>query len=157
MKLSDYNGFSGEQRQRSWDWQKRQTRPELVACMACGQTQGELMEHSEDYSEPFGPHLWAYQLCRRCHMALHCRKRHPDAFELYVHAIRCGWRFAPLAARDTMKFFASFSKGAKSWPDMVLINPVAADGLSWFDRELWDQTWKEHLTTDPVQEGLIGL
>ena len=74
MTRKSYNGFSAAQRNRAGRWLNaeyaagRRTRP--TRCQACGTTEG-VRGHSEDYSEPFGPHIGAFGLCHRCHLALH--------------------------------------------------------------------------------------
>lgn len=54
------------------------------------------MEHSEDYSEPFGDHIGRYTLCYRCHMLVHCRFTGdgPRAWEEYRSIVRHGGRVA---------------------------------------------------------------
>jgi hypothetical protein len=91
-----YNGFSPEQRWSALAWLKRQGLANPTKCDACGQTEGLLQRHSEDYSSPFGPHIGAISFCHRCHMLVHFRFRSPDAWKDYRLAIADGWCFAPL-------------------------------------------------------------
>jgi hypothetical protein len=56
----------------------RRQRP--VVCEACGKDHGMIEAHSEDYREPFGPHIGAYSLCRGCHVMVHRRFRNPSAW-----------------------------------------------------------------------------
>lgn len=94
--MKEYNGFPGAQRARALRWLKgeyaagRRTRPER--CDACGQTEGVLQAHSEDYSEPFGAHIGEHGLCYVCHMMIHCRFTAPRAWEVYRLNVRSGRR-----------------------------------------------------------------
>lgn len=98
--MQSYNGFSGEQRARAQRWLNaewaagRRRRPQR--CEACGQDQGIIHAHAEDYSEPFGDHTDEYKLCYRCHMMLHCRFRNFMAWEHYRDQVRDGFQFAPV-------------------------------------------------------------
>lgn len=99
--MKDHNGFSGAQRLRALAWFKReiaQGRREAApkACEACTQTQGVLMFHSEDYSEPFGDHIGRHGLCFRCHMMIHCRFKNPEAWADYKAHVRAGRIFHPI-------------------------------------------------------------
>jgi hypothetical protein len=57
--------------------------PRPIRCDACGQTEGPIDAHSEDYSEPFGDHIGEHALCYRCHMAIHTREKNPEAWAIY--------------------------------------------------------------------------
>jgi hypothetical protein len=108
--VNSYNGFSPQQRYRALDWLKgeyragRRHRP--TVCDACGQTEGIIEAHSEDYSEPFGDHIGAFGLCYRCHMMIHCRFRSRAAWDTYRQAVREGKRFQAMHSRN----FPEFSK-----------------------------------------------
>jgi hypothetical protein len=91
-----YNGYSDEAQERSCPWLgkryangriKRPTR-----CQVCGSTrdEGYIHHHAEDYSEPFGPWLYEYALCLRCHYTLHARFKNRSAFDAYAEQIRRG-------------------------------------------------------------------
>jgi hypothetical protein len=98
-----YNTFSPAQRNAAFAWLKKRyadgsrTRP--TVCDACGQTEGLVEPHSEDYSEPYGDHIGQFGLCYRCHMMIHCRFRARDAWNAYRAAVRVGKRFAAIAGR----------------------------------------------------------
>ncbi len=102
--MNSYNGFSPKQRYRALDWLKaeykagRRHRPRV--CDACGQTEGVIEPHSEDYSEPFGDHIGAFGLCYRCHMMIHCRFRNRQVWDAYRQAVREGKRFQALHTRN---------------------------------------------------------
>ncbi|MFZ3327742.1 MAG: hypothetical protein WA231_18480 [Methylocella sp.] len=98
--MNYYNGFSPQQRLRALKWLNaefdagRRTRP--ATCDACGQTEGAIECHSEDYSEPFGEHIGRYGVCHRCHMMIHCRFKNPEAWTAYKLHLRDGRIFAPI-------------------------------------------------------------
>jgi hypothetical protein len=100
MTLQTYNGFDHAKRMRALRWLKkeyctgRRSRP--VVCDACGQTEGPIEAHSEDYSEPFGNHIGRFGLCWRCHMAIHCRFKNSEAWSVYKAHVREGRIFAPI-------------------------------------------------------------
>ncbi len=99
-----YNGFSAAERTAAYNWKLRQYRlgrcPRRPAvCDACGQTEGHLEWHSEDYSAPFGDHIGQWGLCYRCHMLIHCRFRQPKVWDAYRQAVREGRRAVPLLYR----------------------------------------------------------
>ena len=76
--MNSYNGYSGAQRLKALAWIKKEwangTRPaKPCSCDVCGQTEGLLMWHSEDYSAPFGDNIGRFGLCYTCHMMIHCR------------------------------------------------------------------------------------
>lgn len=52
-----------------------------------------IQPHSEDYSEPYGPHIGQWGLCYWCHMLLHCRYRAPAVFHNYERMLIDGERF----------------------------------------------------------------
>lgn len=103
--MKSYNGFSPEQREKAQAWLRRQwdagelERPKK--CCACGQTDGVLDAHAEDYSEPFGPHISEFPLCYLCHMMVHCRfGSGATAFHRYETLIAEGFRFPAFARRN---------------------------------------------------------
>lgn len=109
-KMSEYNGFTSQQRTRALRWLNREyaagRRVRPTVCDGCGQTEGIIEAHSEDYSEPFGDHIGGWGVCYRCHMTLHCRFTAPDAWERYKAAIVAGVTFAPFLTRNWYGFRA---------------------------------------------------
>ena len=86
--MKDYNGFSGKQRDRAQRWLNKEWSTDRLArpseCMACGQTEGIIDAHAEDYSEPFRASVTdEYHLCKRCHYMVHARSRNPKAWREY--------------------------------------------------------------------------
>lgn len=101
--MNSYNGFTGSQRAKAAAWLRAQWargRPRPSTCSACGQTEGVIDAHAEDYSEPFGDHTDAHPLCYRCHLMLHCRFANDVAWREYVAAVKSGKRFAPCHSRS---------------------------------------------------------
>jgi hypothetical protein len=97
--VNSYNGFSPEQRTKALRWLRQEQaagrRLRAAVCEVCGQDKGKVMEHSEDYSSPFGDHIGAHSLCFRCHMWVHCRFRNALGFHEYVDALHGGAIFEP--------------------------------------------------------------
>lgn len=122
--MSEYQGWTGKQRVRALNWLNREykagRRVRPTVCDGCGQTEGILEAHSEDYSEPFGDHIGGMGLCYRCHMALHCRFKAPEAWILYRRAICCGVRFKPFLKRNWFGFRAEH---------LIRFSPETLDGL----------------------------
>jgi len=123
--VNSYNGFSGAQRLRALEWVRPQyaagTRERAKVCDACGQTEGVLDRHSEDYSEPFGDHIGAYGLCYTCHMLVHCRFRSPQAWHAYKTAVNGGATFPPMRSRNFRGIAESFL--ANRFPEPVWRDP----------------------------------
>jgi hypothetical protein len=100
MALKTYNGFDHDQRMKGYRWLQgeyaagRRARP--TVCEACGQTEGPIDAHSEDYSAPFGDHIGRFGLCYRCHMAMHTRQKNPKAWAAYKHHVAVGRIFHPI-------------------------------------------------------------
>lgn len=105
--MKHYNGFTPQERERSLVWQKAQILngkyPAPSECCACGQTKGVIDYHQEDYSEPYGEHIFKYQLCYICHMMLHCRFSCPKQWERYRAYIERGGRVNASKKRDYLR------------------------------------------------------
>ena len=77
--LRSYNGFGGEQRVQVWQLQRwafdtgALPRPQVCSVCASGLQVGL---HSENYADPWV----SIPLCHACHMAVHGRFRHADAW-----------------------------------------------------------------------------
>jgi hypothetical protein len=110
--MNSYNGFPGELRQRSWTWAKAEIKAGRQApaskCCACEQIEGPLDYHCEDYSEPFGPHIFEFPMCFVCHMMVHCRFRNTEAWKRYREAIAGGVCYAPAPGRSFDYFGSAF-------------------------------------------------
>lgn len=107
--MKSYNGFSVAQRRKAQVWLNRQwrsgtlTRPSV--CQACGQDQGIIDAHAEDYSEPFAAGKTdQFHLCFKCHMMVHCRFSNPDKWRWYKAMVASGIKFEPYYKRDFGRF-----------------------------------------------------
>lgn len=122
MALSDYNGFPGKMREavgrqmtKAWD-ARTWARPRR--CDACGQDEGAIHGHNEDYSTPevYLP------LCITCHLILHMRFRDPKLWEDYKLAVRSGFRGEPLEQRNGMMRLKSIYPDALYERDDLYVN-----------------------------------
>lgn len=125
--MKAYNGFSPDQRMAALRWARAQDaagkRPPMRGqCDACGQTEGHLERHSEDYSAPYGPHIGKFVLCYRCHMMVHCRHRDPEKWDTYRLLIRLGFRFPPIQGRSWPRFLQEMlAQDIGDWPEPELV------------------------------------
>lgn len=109
--MKPYNGFSPRARRAALTWLKREyaagRRTPPTVCDACGQHEGVIDAHSEDYSTPFGDHIGRYALCYRCHMAVHCRfGRGWRQWDVYRRLIAAGAVLRPFYTRSFGRFAA---------------------------------------------------
>jgi hypothetical protein len=110
--MKSYNGFSSAQRNWALAWLKREyaagRRQPPLRCDGCGQEEGIIDAHSEDYSQPFGDHIGAFGFCYTCHMMIHCRFGHWEAWDRYRAALREGRLFVPFHNRAFRTFQLQF-------------------------------------------------
>lgn len=106
--MAEYNGFSESQRQKAQRWLRREIElrhiPKPTRCQNCGQAEGVIQYHAEDFNEPFGAHLYQYQLCYVCKMMLFCRFRCRKAFNRYCDDLRKGKNFIPFVVPSWDRF-----------------------------------------------------
>lgn len=119
--MNPYNGFTGDQRNRAQRWLNSQWAaghfPRPAQCCACGQADGIIDAHAEDYSEPFRHGKTdQYPLCFVCHMMVHCRFKNPAAWDRYRELIGRGCRPMAFATRNFPRF-ASMYLGATMLPE----------------------------------------
>lgn len=92
--MGSYNGFTQQQRSKAGAWIRSQIKQGLripaTVCCGCGQSAGVIDNHAEDYSEPFGDHLFRFPMCYACHMMIHCRFRSSGAWRTYVEHVESG-------------------------------------------------------------------
>ena len=86
--MNSYNGFTPSQRVKAQNWLNKQwangTLARPAKCCACGQTEGLIDAHAEDYSEPFeAGKTDQFHLCRKCHMHVHRRFANPQSWLRY--------------------------------------------------------------------------
>ena len=104
--MTHYNGFTPAERNAAQAWLNREwtagrlARPSV--CLACGQDQGVIDAHAEDYSRPFtAAKLMAFPLCLICHLMLHCRfGSGRAAWDAYRRLTRLGCRYEPARTRN---------------------------------------------------------
>lgn len=131
MSGNSYNGFTWAERQKAYDWLKRQwklgTRQKHgPACDVCGQTQGYLMAHSENYAAPYGPHIGRWSLCYWCHTLIHCRFRAVEIFDGYATMLEGGERFVNVPGPQWYKvqtFLSGRSHPTREITGLVLASP----------------------------------
>lgn len=119
--LKTYNGFDHYARMKAGAWQNRHyaagTLARPTACCACGQTQGAIIHHCEDYSEPFTvAKTCKYPLCYRCHTAVHCRFKSPAMWLRYRAAINAGVRYAAIPGNSFARWCAEHPRSGDNWP-----------------------------------------
>ena len=113
--MRSYNGFDPAIRNKANRWLNgeyasgRVQRP--TKCDNCGQDKGVIDHHAEDYSEPFGPHIYEFGLCVRCHFWLHCRFSNREGYERYKAALRKGYTFDPVPGRNFEVFKVHLQQG----------------------------------------------
>jgi hypothetical protein len=123
-----YNGFSGPERDRLGRWQYAQFKSGRLKrpgrCTACGQDEGIIDAHVEDYSEPYElpKSVYEYALCYRCHMMVHCRFNNRRAWERYKALVNEGTVFVPFKDR---KFGLFKSQHLNRWsPAVAYVQPA---------------------------------
>ena len=111
--MNSYNGFTPAQRMKALQWSKQQValglrdkKPE--SCDICGQRNGFLCRHSENYSEPFGDHIGELGLCYICHMMIHCRFKNPDKWASYKKTIAENMRYVAYKGANWLRFKKEF-------------------------------------------------
>lgn len=124
--MRDYNGFTSNERQKAHNWLRGQIKAghrepaeqNSRGCDACGQEQGTLQYHSEDYSAPYGDNIGAFLFCYPCHMIIHCRFKSPDAWHTYRDHVRRGFKLTlPFWGRNWHRFTREVLKspGGLDW------------------------------------------
>lgn len=95
--MKDYNGWPGKLRDKVGRQIKRAIeKGELAApskCERCGQTEGTIDYHTENYGDAFNN---LEQLCYKCHRKVHDAERFPEACARYWEDIRLGKVFPPV-------------------------------------------------------------
>src|SRR6185437_7567205 len=114
--MKDYNGFSGKQRNRAQAWLNKQWNtgrlPRPSICVACGQNEGTIEAHAEDYSEPFRAGVTdQFHLCSTCHRQVHARCRNPEAWREYRENVEAGGRKKIYASKMGLKGRDQFDWG----------------------------------------------
>lgn len=93
--MKPYNGFTGAERSKAWEIQKKAMAAGLITCTSCemcGQDKGVLMPHLENYDEPIKEY---HSLCVECHMNLHGRFSSNGGWLSYLLKLRAGYVSIP--------------------------------------------------------------
>lgn len=94
--LGPYKGFSGLQRMACQTLILRAVSdgliPPAVKCARCGQTEGTIQYHNENYDQ----YLDVERLCIRCHLVHHSVRRCPVAVTKYFEEVAAGKMWPPL-------------------------------------------------------------
>lgn len=101
--MHSYNGFTPQQRYEGDRIIKKAINngqlEQPTKCRVCGQTEGILHYHAEDY-RPSKILKNCRCLCWRCHMILHSRYRNRDAFNKYFNEVLGGKKYPPVYKHD---------------------------------------------------------
>ena len=100
--MKTYKQWSSEERQKMYQLTKRLLAEQGIPlkppkCNRCGQTEGIIEYHNNDYSHPT---KYLEPLCYRCHMAIHCEDRVPEAVKKYFEQVKNGKTFPPVFSRN---------------------------------------------------------
>jgi len=105
--MSPYNGFSPAERAAFAKWQAKEIQAGRIKpaafCVACGQREGIIHHHAEDYSKPWSEAKNIprdFHLCFTCHMMLHSRFNNPACWARYVEHVREGRQYPPVFKFD---------------------------------------------------------
>lgn len=114
--MKSYNGFTATERMNAFRWLKLEIaagrKPKSpTSCDVCGQSEGSLMWHSEDYSFPYGKHIGHYGLCYICHMMIHCRFNNPLKWDEYKSKITEGFKYEAYKGNNWVGFRQDFLVG----------------------------------------------
>lgn len=117
-RIGTYNCFSPAEREASIRWERELLRngwKRPTQCIACGQNQGIVDAHLEDYSQPFEQSR-QIPLCYRCHIFVcHLRHRYPRQTADYRSRVRAGYRAPALFTRS----FGRLISDHVTRPDLV--------------------------------------
>jgi hypothetical protein len=96
--MRDFRGWSAQGRQESYAKTRQAITDGLIPparrCKRCGQTEGLVQYHNEDYSDPI---KYLEPLCYRCHMMLHSEHLNPEAVTQYWREVFTeGKRYPPV-------------------------------------------------------------
>lgn len=130
--MNSYNGYEPKERYAALAWLKKEwakgTRKQTPKCCdICGQTEGYLAYHSEDYSYPYGDHIGYFGLCYICHMMLHCRFRNPALMEQYIWALSEKRQYAPIHGNNWREFKTSCLQDKFNHRDYKIVESTNVD------------------------------
>jgi len=89
--MKSYKQWSANDRHVSYEKTKKAIRegviPPATVCQCCGQDEGKIMYHNEDYSDPI---KYLIPLCWTCHMMLHSKYRTPKSYTKFFKDVKEG-------------------------------------------------------------------
>ena len=103
--MKSYNGFSPKERLEGDKIIKQAIKDGILkpldecSCALCGQDKGIRHYHNEDYSKE-NVVKDAICVCWRCHMMIHCRFKHKEAYIKYAKEIKSGKKYPPVYKND---------------------------------------------------------
>lgn len=112
VNASWYNGFDVKTRMSVSAKQNRAykngTLPRPSKCLVCGNTEGIIMAHLEDYNK------WQnyYPICFVCHCTLHGRYKRPGVFKDYLAWIVAGNKPVPFYKYDWRGYHIKYCSGS---------------------------------------------
>ena len=103
--MKSYKGWTPAQRQASYKKTMKAIKdgviPPATKCELCGQTEGKVMYHNEDYSHPT---KYLMSMCWTCHMMWHSKYRSPRSYRIYFYFVNhLNWRPEPVYKHDFKK------------------------------------------------------
>lgn len=134
--MAFYNGYSEAERNKAGSWQnkavKRGWPSQPPKCIACGQTEGKIIRHLEDYTLPerfedFAAEDRSIPVCYACHRQIHSRLKNPDSWNAYREEIRAGWRYAPSGSKlfsEQIKHDTRQSKTQHERPTQLILDEI---------------------------------
>lgn len=134
--MNSYNGFSSAERTAHYAVYKKMIAAGQVVwptvCEACGQTEGRIEPHDEDYTVQA-----SFGVCYRCHMMIHCRFKNRSAWNFYRDMARIGKRAEPLHGRAWGAVVRQLNGGAVTFtrhqpPGRQLLDEI--DSGKWLNR-----------------------
>lgn len=131
--MNPYNGFTGNERQLSWDIQKLAIKQGIISlgpCSVTGQTTGQLMPHLENYDRPFDEF---YTVGVEFHMNLHSRFKSPMSWIKFMLELRAG--YVPKIFFSPMDYFKS-PQSKRFWSNKATMAEAEAfeiDESKWWE------------------------
>ena len=100
--MKAWNGWTDKERDTIAYQTRKAIRAGLIPakpsrCDRCGQTEGVLEWHNDNYSDPV---KFLKGLCFRCHTVLHCEHLNPQSAKDYWDEIASGKQYPPVLSRN---------------------------------------------------------
>jgi hypothetical protein len=119
-----WNGWTDKERNTSARKTNRAIKDGIIPakpskCNRCGQTEGVLEWHNDDYSDPI---KYLEGLCYRCHMVLHCEHLNPQSAKEYWDEVGKGKRYPPSVTKNIGAVMSEHRFRQKRQPSDI-VNP----------------------------------